>query len=123
GGPERIIVSQLADRGTVKVYSGASALDGGPAMYLLNPASHDHGADLREVASFTPFEGGGGARVAATSTTTGAHLLVSGVAGGTARVEKYDFVRPSAQARTLQAVRIGDVSAAQGTKPAILGGE
>jgi hypothetical protein len=33
------------------------------------------------MASFTPFDGGFGVRVAATSTTSGGGLLVSGVSG------------------------------------------
>ena len=80
GGAKRIVVSQLADRGSVKIFSSGSALDGGPAMYLHSPLHHDHGANFREIASFEPFDGSAGTRVATTSTTTGAHLLVSGVA-------------------------------------------
>ena len=80
GGAERIVVSQLAE-GTVKVYSSGSALDGGPAMYLHSP-QHGHGAAFREIASFTPFDGAWGTQVATTSTTSGANLLVSGVAQG-----------------------------------------
>ena len=34
GGAKRIIVSQLADRGSVKIFSSGSALDGGPSLYL-----------------------------------------------------------------------------------------
>src|SRR5262249_40892199 len=34
GGAKRIIVSQLADGGSVKVFSSGSALDGGPSLYL-----------------------------------------------------------------------------------------
>ena len=37
GGAERIVVSQLADAGTVKVFSSGSALDDGPALYLQSP--------------------------------------------------------------------------------------
>src|SRR6185295_18111017 len=65
GGAERIIVSQLADAGTVKVFSSGSALDGGPEMYLHSPVAHNHGADYREIASFNPFDGTAGTRVAA----------------------------------------------------------
>ena len=97
GGAKRIIVSQLADKGSVKVFSSGSALDGGPSIYLQSPLHHDHGANFREIAGFQPFNGTAGTRVATTSTTTGANLLVSGVAaGGTdASVLKYEFVRPS----------------------------
>ena len=116
GGAERIVVSQLADSGSVKVFSSGSALDGGPSIYLQSPLHHGHGAQFREIASFKPFDGSAGTRVATTSTTTGANLLVSGVApGGTdASVLKYDFVRPNAQATTLQAVRLGQVWSGKG---------
>ena len=116
GGAKRIIVSQLADSGSVKIFSSGSALDGGPSLYLHSPLHHDHGAHFREIASFEPFDGSAGTRVATTSTTTGANLLVSGVAaGGTdASVLKYDFVRPNAQSTTLQAVRLGQVWSGKG---------
>ena len=93
GGAKRIVVSQLADRGAVKVFSSGSALDGGPAMYLHSPMHHGHGAHFREIASFEPFDGSAGTRVATTSTTTGADLLVSGVAPGAkdASVIKYEL--------------------------------
>jgi len=124
GGAKRIIVGQLADSGSVKIFSSGSALDGGPSLYLQSPEHHDHGASFREIASFQPFGGSDGVRVATTSTTTGANLLVSGVApGGTdAGVIKYDFVRPNAQSTTLEAVRLGQVWSGKGT-PAALGGD
>ena len=125
GGAKRIVVSQLADSGSVKIFSSGSALDGGPSLYLQSPLHHDHNARFREIASFEPFDGSAGARVATTSTTTGANLLVSGVAaGGTdASVLKYNFVRPSLQSTTLQAVRLGQVWSGKGSQPAILGGD
>ena len=125
GGAKRIIVSQLADRGSLKVFSSGSALDGGPSLYLQSPLHHSHSAHFREIAGFEPFDGSAGTRVAATSTTTGANLLVSGVAaGGTdASVLKYEFVRPNAQSTTLQAVRLGQVWTGKGSQPAILGGD
>jgi hypothetical protein len=124
GGAKRIIISQLADRGSVKIFSSGSALDGGPALYLESPEHHGHGAQFREIASFEPFGGSAGTRVATTSTTTGANLLVSGVApGGTgASVIKYDLVRPNAQATTLEAVRLGQVWSGKGSPPG-LGGD
>jgi hypothetical protein len=117
-------VSELADRGSVKIFSSGSALDGGPPLYLQSPLVHDHGANFREIASFEPFGGSGGARVATTSTTTGANLLVSGVApgGADASVIKYDLVRPNAQSPTLQAVRLRQVWSGKGSPPA-LGGD
>jgi hypothetical protein len=125
GGAKRIIVSQLAEKGSVKVFSSGSALDGGPALYLQSPLHHDHGAQFREIAAFEPFDGSAGTRVATTSTTTGANLLVSGAAaGGTdASVLKYEFVRPNPQATTLQAVRLGQVWSGKASQPAMLGGD
>jgi hypothetical protein len=124
GGAKRIIVSQLADRGSVKIFSSGSALDGGPSLYLQSPEHHDHGAQFREIAGFEPFGGSAGARVATTSTTTGANLLVSGVVpgGADASVIKYDFVRPNAQSTTLEAVRLGQVWSGKGSPP-VLGGD
>ena len=125
GGAQRIIVSQLADKGSVKIFSSGSVLDGGPSLYLMSPLHHDHGANFREIASFEPFGGSGGTRVATTSTATGANLLVSGVLpGGTdATVIKYDFVRPNAQSTTLEAVRLGQVWSGKGSLPPSLGGD
>jgi hypothetical protein len=125
GGAKRIIVSQLADRGAVKVFSSGSALDGGPALYLQSPSNHDRGAHFREIASFEPFGGSAGTRVATTSTTTGANLLVSGVAAGATdtSVLKYDLVRPDAQSTTLQAVRLGQVWSGKAASPAALCGD
>ena len=105
GGAERIVVSQLEDAGTVKVFSSGSALDDGPALYLQSPNAHGHAPTFREIASFNPFDGTSGTRVAMTSTTDGADLLVSGVRGRSASVVRYEFARPNAQATVLQARR------------------
>ena len=125
GGAKRIVVGQLAGAGSVKVFSNGSALDGGPAVYLQSPVHHDHGGPFREIAEFKPFDGAAGARVATTSTTTGANLLVSGVAaGGTdASVLKYELIRPNAQATTLQAVWLAQVWSGKSATPAGLGGD
>jgi hypothetical protein len=125
GGAKRIVVSQLAGSGSVKIFSSGSALDGGPPLYLQSPLHHDHPANLREIAAFEPFGGSAGTWVATTSTTTGANLLVSGVAAGGTDVSvfKYEFVRPNAQSTTLQAVRLGQVWSGKGSQPAILGGD
>lgn len=125
GGAKRIVVSQLADNGAVKIFSSGSALDGGPSLYLQNPMHHGHGAQFREIADFKPFEGSAGTRVATTSTTKGAHLLVSGVESGGAdgSVVKYDLVRPAAQATTLQGVRLGQVWIGKASQPVFLGGD
>jgi hypothetical protein len=93
-------------------------------MYLHNPLHHDHGAQFREIASFAPF-GSGGSRVATTSTTTGADLLVSGVGpeATDASVIKYDLARPNAQSTTLEAVRLGEVWSGKASSLPILGGD
>ena len=125
GGAKRIVVSQLAGPGTVKVFSSGSALDEGPALYLHSPNEHGHAPAFREIASFNPFDGTSGTRVATTSTTTGADLLVSGMAaqGRSASVVRYELARPSAQATTLQARRLGEVFSAAGSQPVMLGGD
>ena len=125
GGAKRIVVGQLAEGGSVKIYSSGSSLDGGPALYLQSPLHHGYGARFREIAAFAPYEGSAGTRVATTSTTRGADLLVSGVVpGGTeASVLKYNFVRPNAQATRLEAVRLGQVWSGKGSQPAILAGD
>jgi FtsP/CotA-like multicopper oxidase with cupredoxin domain len=123
GGSQRIVVSQLADKGTVKVFSSGSALDGGPSMYLHNPSHHDHGVTFREIASFNPFTGDTGTQVATTSTTTGANLLVSGVSPQGARVLKFDFIRPDATATVLKAVPLGDIRSLAGSRSVVLAGK
>ena len=125
GGAKRIVVSQLADSGSVKIFSSGCALDGGPSMYLQSPLHHDHGAAFREIANFKPFDGSAGTRVATTSTTTGAHLLASGVGkdGTDASVQKYDLVRLNAQATKLEAVRLGQVWSGKRSQAVILGGD
>jgi len=125
GGAKRIIVSQLSDAGSVKVFSSGSQLEGGPEGYLHSPMHHGDGANFREIAEFKPFGKSPGTRVATTSTTTGAHLLVSGggAAGADASVVKYDMVRPNAQATKLQPVRIAQVWSGKASQPAVLGGD
>ncbi|MCU1320396.1 MAG: Multicopper oxidase type 3 [Acidobacteriaceae bacterium] len=121
GGSKRIIFSQLADKGTVKIFSSGSALDGGPAMYLHNPSQHDHETVFREIASFNPFTGG--TQIATTSTTTGANLLVSGTTSKGRRVLKFDFSRADAKAITLKAVPLGEGFSVAGSHSVVLAGE
>jgi|GEM_PF-252125 len=112
GGAERIVVGQT-DGGAVKVFSSGSSLDGGPDLYLHAPNEHGHGPTLREVATFTPFEGGGAVHVAATSTTTGADLLVAGAGpDGRARVVRYDFDRSAPDAHDLAPTRLAETAPA-----------
>jgi FtsP/CotA-like multicopper oxidase with cupredoxin domain len=123
GGTERIVVGQQVG-GAVAVYSSGSALQGGPAMYLLSAMAHEH-VDFVEMARFTPFGGGSGVSVATTSTTVGADLLVSGVSPADKNVEvrRYQLVRPTSSATALQAVALGTVAAAAGAASAMLGGD
>ena len=94
-------------------------------MYLQSPMDHGHNTHFREIAAFEPFDGSVGTWVATTSTTTGANLLVSGVATGGADISvvKYELVRPNAQSTTLQAARLGQVWYGKGSQPATLGGD
>jgi FtsP/CotA-like multicopper oxidase with cupredoxin domain len=123
GGAERIIVGQLTGQGAVKIYSSGSLLQGGPITYLQS-AEHSPIVTFTEMASFAPFDGGAGVRVATTSTTTGGDLLVSGVSAQdtTARVLKYQLVRPDDKATMLQPKEINAVASAAGALPNALGG-
>ncbi len=123
GGAKSIIASQLAGSGSVKIFSSGSALDGGPSIYL-GSCRCGKDAPFRETASFNPFTESGGVRVATTSTTTGANLLVSGCSSGntTASVLKYDFVRPTPDATTLKPVKLGEVWSGKASAAASLGG-
>lgn len=121
GGAKRIIVGQLAGKGTVKVFATDSRIDGGPAMYLASPSQENHAGAFREISSFEPFSGG--AQVATTSTTMGASLLVSGTAGQATRILKYDFTRADPKATTLTPVPLGEVAGLQGASVAALGGD
>jgi FtsP/CotA-like multicopper oxidase with cupredoxin domain len=122
GGAQRIIVSQLADIGTVKIFSSGSALDGGPSMYLHNPSQHDQSVTFREIGSFNPFGAGSGTQVATSSTTTGANLLVSGTSPQGTRVLKFDFVRVDAKGTTLKALPIGEITSLAGSRAVALAG-
>jgi FtsP/CotA-like multicopper oxidase with cupredoxin domain len=122
GGAKSIIASQLADSGSVKIFSAGSALDGGPSVYL-GSCRCGKDANFRETASFNPFTASGGVRVATTSTTTGANLLVSGASGkNQASVLKYDFKRPTPDATKLEPVRLSEVWTGSALSPATLGG-
>ncbi len=125
GGAKRIVVGQLTDPGEVKVYSSGSALQGGPALYLHGPVEHSQTTQFTEAFSFTPFGGDSGVRVATTSTTTGANLLVSGVSAPdkTITVFKYDLVRPNEKTATLKAVTLGTISSRASSTPPNLGGD
>jgi hypothetical protein len=125
GGAETIVVAQLTGPGAVKIYSSGSALQGGPKTYLQSAATHTTVPIFTDIAHFTPFGPASGVRVATTSTTLGADLLLSGAsqADGTIRVRKYRLVRPSAEAASLVARQIGEVGKIGGAFPGFLGGD
>jgi len=125
GGSKRIVVGQLTNPGEVKVFSTGSALDGGPRDELRSPVEHGEPPKFAEVFSFVPFDGSSGVRLATTSTTSGANLLVSGVStqDDTAKVLKYDLVPPDKNSNGLHAVQLGEISSAAGSVPFALGGD
>ncbi len=125
GGAEAIIVGQLSGPGTVKVYSSGSALQGGPKVYLQSAAAHTPIPTFTGIAEFKPFDQASGVRVATTSTTVGADLLLSGAspADRTVRVRKFQLVRPTADADTLVAKQINEVGSITGAFPGVLGGD
>jgi FtsP/CotA-like multicopper oxidase with cupredoxin domain len=124
GGAERIVVGQLASPGEVRVFSSGSALQGGPAIYLAS-AEHSPFVKFTEAARLIPPGGAFGSRVATTSTTAGADLLVSGFSGDAkeSTVRKYRFARPTANAITLEADLLGEMFSEAGSGPVALGGD
>src|SRR5580704_6649026 len=123
GGAEAIAAGQLSGAGTVKVFSTGTALQGNPTMYLHSAMMHEMTSNFSEIASFKPFVGASGVRVATTSTTIGADLLASGIRGGTVQIEKFRFVRSNPQAHALTATRVRAIWSGLGTAPAVLGGD
>jgi hypothetical protein len=127
GGAQSIVLAQNSGPGAVKIFSSGSALDGEPEIYLKNPDDHDANVQFRETDSFTPFTDApsSGVRVATTSTTSGADVLVSGLdaAGTGVRVRKYGMERTSATARTLSPRLLDEVESSPGTVPSCLGGD
>ena len=123
GGSRRIIVGQLTGRGEVKVFSTGSALQGGPKDELKSPVEHGEPPQYAEDFSFVPFDGTAGVRVATTSTTMGADLLVSGAQGDTTKILKYNIAPPDESSNTLHAVKTGEVFSAAGSTPLVIGGD
>lgn len=122
GGAMSVVTGQLADQGTVRVWSTGSTLDGGPAMYTESPHSHAGHVMFRQIASFEPFDGAGVA-VATTSNTIGADLLVSGMGPNGPVVQKLELARPDPDATTVAPNEIGTVpDIPGGTAPVALGG-
>jgi hypothetical protein len=123
GGAEAIAASQLSGGGMVKVFSTGTGLQGNPTMYLRSAMMREMASSFGEIASFKPFAGASGVRVATTSTTIGADLLASGTRGGTVQIEKFRLTRSNPQARALTATRVHAISSGMGTAPAVLGGD
>jgi hypothetical protein len=125
GGARAIVVGQLSDPGGVKVYSSGSMLQGGPRGYLQSFSAHSVPPVFTDIARFTPFEDVSGVRVATTSTTIGADLLVSGISrtDRSVKVRKYQLFKPAADASVLEAKEIGEVSSMTGAFPNALGGD
>ena len=112
-----------ADRGTVRVWSNGSRLDGFPAMYTESPDHHEGEINYRQIASFEPFAGATGVTVATTSTTSGADLLVSGAGPNGAEVRKLALARPDPAATTVAPTMIAALPPLPGVGvPAPLGG-
>jgi len=125
GGAEAIVVGQLGGPGGVKVYSSGSALQGGPKGYLQSVAAHALPPVFSSVAELHPFEPSSGVRVATTSTTVGADLLVSGMTrtDRSVAVRKYRLYKPAANASVLEAKEVGEIGYTTGSFPSVLGGD
>lgn len=122
GGAQSVITGQLTGPGEVRVWSTGSRLDGGPAMYLHSPEHHAAMTEFAQIASFTPFPGQAGVRVATSSTTTGADLIVSGMGPGGSEVRKYALARPDPAARTVAPTLLTTLPPLPAATPAPLGG-
>ena len=126
GGAKRIVVSQLTDRGSVKIFSSGSALDGGPPLYLQSPMDHAHSTHFREIAAFEPFDGFCRYMGRHDQHDDGRQSAGQRRCGWRRRrkcCSNTSSSRPNAQSTTLQAVRLGQVWSGKGSQPAILGGD
>jgi FtsP/CotA-like multicopper oxidase with cupredoxin domain len=125
GGAKAIVVGQLSGPGAVKVYSSGSALQGGPRVYLQSAAAHTPVPIFTDIAEFRPFDQASGVRVATTSTTIGADLLVSGISrtDRSVKVRKYQLFKPTADSNVLAAKQVSEVSSTTGSFPNVLGGD
>ncbi len=93
----------------MKVFSTGPALRANPTMYLRSAMMHEMASDFSEIASFTPFAGASGVRVATTSTTV--------------QIEKFRLTRATPQAPALTATRVHAIWSGMGTAPIVLGGD
>lgn len=123
GGAEAIAVGRLSGSGTVKVFSTTTMLVGAPKMYLHSAMAHELASDFSEVASFDPFAGASAVRVATTSTTIGADLLVSGGSSGQLKIQKYQLKWAHPQDHLFTAMPVHDVWSGAGALPAVIGGD
>jgi len=127
GGAQSIILGMLGAPGTVRTFSAGSALDAGPALYLLSPSDHSEHVTFAQTSEFTPFAGSaaGGVRVATTSTVYGADLLVSGLSadGTLAEVRIYSLSRANKTATTLTPTLLRLVASIPGSRLASVGGD
>lgn len=123
GGAESIVVGKLSGSGAVKVFSTTTALEGAPKMYLHSAMMHELASNFNEVASFSPFAGAPAVRVATTSTTVGADLLVSGGSGDRVQIQKYRLKWEHPQDRTFTAMPVHAVWSGAGAAPAVIGGD
>lgn len=109
GGAQSVVLGQLDASGTVKVYSTGNALDGQPEDYIYTPGTHDTHLAFEQIASFEPFEDSpGGVRVATTSTSFGADVLVAGGPEGAGRVLRFELGRASSTDTTLTATQVAE---------------
>ena len=105
------------------MFSTGSALQGGPKDELKSPVEHGEPPQYAEDFSFVPFDGQSGVRVATTSTTMGADLLVSGTQRDTAKILKFEIAPPDETSNKLHAVQTNEVFSIAGSAPLVIGGD
>ena len=123
GGAKSVVTGQLSGDGVVRVWSTGSRLDGGPAMYLMSPGDHSAMAEFTQIASFAAFPGGAGVRVATSSTTTGADVIVSGMGPTGSEVRKYSLARSDPAARTVAPTLLTTLPPVPAGAPAPIAGQ
>ncbi len=107
GGFSRIIAGKKLGSSTVSVFSSGSALTGHPEMYLM-PANHYmQMSTFEKAAEFEAFPGStSGVDVTSAANTHSADLVVSGVVGGVATVQRFDLIRKEKKDTMLTAVAL-----------------
>jgi len=110
GGAQSIVLGQLAAPGTVKVYSSGNALEGQPEDYIYTPGTHVAHVAFDEIASFEPFGSSpDGVRVATTSTSVGADLLVVGGLPGAYELLRFELGQAASTDTTLTATQLAQL--------------